>query len=110
MPNYSRNDVVLLRYPFTATSGAKIRPAVIVSGPHPSQDLFFVPLTSQFASLLPGEFLLNDWAAAGLHIPTAAKRGLYTAHQNLILKSVGQVSPADIYQLEMSIKLWLEFK
>lgn len=39
MPNCSRNDVILVRYPFCDLSGAKVRPAVVVSAPHVSQDV-----------------------------------------------------------------------
>ncbi len=66
MPNYSINDVLLVRYPFTDLSGVKVRPAVVVHAPHPSQDSFVVPLTSRLASLQPGEFVLAAWEKAGL--------------------------------------------
>ena len=45
MPNYSKNEVILVRYPFSALSGVKVRPAIIVNAPHVSQDVFIVPLT-----------------------------------------------------------------
>jgi mRNA interferase MazF len=38
------------------------------------------------ASLLPGEFLLADWVKAGLNIPSAVKRGIYTVHPTVVLK------------------------
>jgi mRNA interferase MazF len=40
------NEIILVRYPFSDLSGAKVRPAVIVSAPHVSQDIFVVPLTT----------------------------------------------------------------
>ena len=107
MPSYSKNDVVLVRYPFSALSGVKVRPAVIVNAPHASQDLFIVPLTSRIASALAGEFVLAGWAAAGLHVPTAVKRGLYTAHETLVLKHLGRLTPADAEQVEQSLRQWL---
>ena len=61
MPNSSKNDIILVRYPFSDLSGAKVRPAVVVSAPHSSQDIFVVPLTSKTTPLLAGEFLLADW-------------------------------------------------
>jgi mRNA interferase MazF len=85
MPRYSKNEVILVRYPFTNLSGSKVRPAVVVNAPHASQDAIIVPLTSRISSLLPGEFTLNDWSKAGLNVPSAVKRGLYTVHQNLIV-------------------------
>ena len=61
MSNYSRGEVVLVRYPFSDLSGSKIRPAVIVNAPHTSRDVFILPLTSKTTSLLAGEFILKDW-------------------------------------------------
>ncbi len=107
MPSYSKNEVILVRYPFSALSGVKVRPAIVVNTPHVSQDVFIVPLTSRTTSLLAGEFLLAGWAAAGLHVPTAVKRGLYTAHETLILKRVGRLAPADAEQVDQSLRQWL---
>jgi mRNA interferase MazF len=39
-------DVILVRYPFSDLSSSKLRPAVIVSTAHPSQDILITPLTS----------------------------------------------------------------
>lgn len=80
MPNYSKHDIILVRYPFSDLSASKVRPAVIVSAPHPSQDLFITPLTSKINSLLVGEFILSNWKASGLNVATAVKRGVYTVH------------------------------
>jgi PemK-like, MazF-like toxin of type II toxin-antitoxin system len=109
MASFSKNDVILVRYPFSDLSASKVRPAVVVNAPHVSQDLFIVPLTSRTASLLPGEFLLTEWRAAGLHVPTAVKRGLYTVHETLIVKTVGRLTHLDTEQLERSLREWLGF-
>lgn len=89
MSSYSKNEVILVRYPFSNLSGSKVRPAIIVNAPHASQDVIIVPLTSKISPLLAGKFVLVDWKAAGLNIASAAKRGLYTVHQSLVIKSVG---------------------
>jgi len=89
MPSSSKNDIVLIQYPFSDLSAAKVRPGVIVHAPHPSKDSLIVPLTSRTTGLLPGEFLLSEWKAAGLNVPTAVKRGLYTVHESLIIKLIG---------------------
>ena len=107
MASYSKNDVILVRYPFSDLSGSKVRPAVVVNAPHASKDVFIVPLTSKTASLLAGEFLLADWRAAGLNVPTAVKRGLYTVHRTLIVKTVGKLTPSDAKQVEHSLRDWL---
>jgi mRNA interferase MazF len=107
MPSYYKNDVILVQYPFSDLSAIKVRPAVIANAPHPSQDSLIVPLTSKTTSLLPGEFVLTDWKAAGLNVPTAVKRGIYTVHQSLIVKLVGQLSSQDAQNLEQSLREWL---
>ena len=107
MPNYSKNDVILVNYPFSDLSAIKVRPAIVVNAPHQSQDSIIIPLTSRTTALLHGEFMLSDWAAAGLNVPTAVKRGFYTVHHSLIVKLVGQLSSHDATRVEQSLRGWL---
>jgi mRNA interferase MazF len=107
MPNYSKHDVILVMYPFTDLSGAKIRPAIVVNAPHTSTDLFVVPLTSRVSSLLAGEFLLKDWHGAGLNVPSVVKRGLVTVQSKLVMKIVGRLLTEDTISLEKSLRQWL---
>lgn len=107
MPSYLKNEVVLVHYPFSDLTATKVRPAVVVHAPHVSQDNLIVPLTSQTTPLLAGEFVLSDWASAGLHLPTAVKRGIYTIHSRLVVKKLGQLSPRDAQQVDDSLRLWL---
>ena len=107
MPNYSKNDIILVRYPFSDLSNSKVRPAVIVSSLHPSKDLMIVPLTSKTGSLLPGEFILSGWSIAGLNVPTSVKRGLHTIKENLVVKKIGTLVQTDSEQLENSLRYWL---
>jgi mRNA interferase MazF len=107
MPNYSKNDILLVRYPFTDLSAAKLRPAVVVHAPHSSQDSFIVPLTSRLTGLQAGEFVLADWVNEGLNVQTAVKRGIYTIHPSLIVKFIGQLSEKDSRSLQRSLRAWL---
>ncbi|MBI4707186.1 MAG: type II toxin-antitoxin system PemK/MazF family toxin [Candidatus Omnitrophica bacterium] len=109
MHNYLKNDVIIVHYPFSNVSSSKIRPAVVISVPHVSEDVFVVPLTSRTISLLPGEFVLADWVKAGLNVETAAKRGIYTVNKSLIIKKVGKISLSDSERLESSLREWLGF-
>jgi len=109
MPNCSRNDVVLVRHPFSDLSSSKVRPAIVVSAEHISKDIFVVPLTSRISSLLPGEFELKDWRIAGLNVPTAVKRGIYTIRKDLVVRRVGNLSGHDSKGLENSLRGWLGF-
>lgn len=107
MPIYSKNDIILVRYPFSDLSSSKVRPAVVVSVPHISQDIFIIALTSKTRSLIEGEFVLSEWASVGLNVATAVKRGLYTVQKDLVIKVIGQLADADAQQLEKSLRVWL---
>ncbi|MBD1850906.1 type II toxin-antitoxin system PemK/MazF family toxin [Leptolyngbya sp. FACHB-711] len=107
MPSYSKHDVILVRYPFSDLSNSKVRPAVVVSTSHSSQGMLITPLTSKTGSLIAGEFVLSEWAAAGLNVVTAVKRGVYTVHESLVIKVIGQLARVDADQLEQSLRDWL---
>jgi len=107
MPSYSRHEVVLVRYPFSDLTDAKIRPAIVV-GTAIRSDLLIVPLTSRTGAMAVGEFSLADWRGAGLNVASTVKRGIYTVHTSLVLKSVGRLSSSDTEQLDSSLRLWLE--
>jgi mRNA interferase MazF len=108
MPSYSKNSIILVQYPFSDLTSAKVRPAIVVNASHPSQDCLIVPLTSRTTNLLPGEFVLSDWKAARLNIASAVKRGIYTVHQELIIKRIGPLSTRDSEQLDLALRLWLD--
>lgn len=107
MPSYSKNDVILVSYPFSNLSATKIRPGIVISVSHPSQDVFIVPLTSRTQNLLPGEFVLREWQQAGLNTVTAVKRGIFTLEQSLIIKKIGVLSSIDRNLLTNSLCSWL---
>lgn len=109
MPSYSKNDIILVRYPFSNLSSSKVRPAIVVSAPHVSQDIMIVPLTSKTASLIEGEFVLAEWSTEGLNVATAVKRGLYTVHESLVVRMIGKLADSDAERLEQSLQDWLGF-
>ena len=108
MSDYLTNDIVLVRYPFSDLQVSKVRPAIIVSALHISRDVFIVPLTSRITNLLPGEFVLENWKESRLNVASAVKRGIYTIHQNLIVKKVGCLEQNDQSTLIASLRSWLD--
>jgi mRNA interferase MazF len=64
-------------------------------------------LTSRVTGLLAGEFVLQGWQSAGLNVPSAVKRGLYTLEDLLIVRTVGGLSAPDLRLLEQSLRTWL---
>lgn len=107
MPSYSKGDVVLVSFPFSNLSDSKVRPVIVISTPHASQDLFVLALTSKTARLLTGEFVLSQWKNSGLNVASAVKRGVFTIHESLIVKSVGTLSESDAARVDDSLRNWL---
>lgn len=108
MPSFSRNDVILVAYPFSDRTGVKVRPAVVVSAEHRSHDIIVVPLTSKTDRLLEGEFSLADWQGAGLNVASVVKRGLYTIHESLVIKIVGRLGSDDASRVDAALRRWLD--
>jgi len=107
MPSYYKYSIILVRYSFSDLSSSKVRPAVVVSAAHSSQDILITPLTSNTGKLLAGEFVLSEWEAEGLNVVTAVKRVVYTVHENLVLKVIGKLVNSDAERLEGSLRYWL---
>lgn len=104
---HSFGDVVLVPFPFTDQSGAKKRPAVIVSssGYHANRrDLVIMAISSQARQPLGfGEALINNWQAAGLIKPSVLKPVFTTIEQGLVVRTMGTLSSADLRTLRDAI-------
>lgn len=104
---HSFGDVVLVPFPFTDQSGAKKRPAVIVSssGYNASRrDLVIMAITSQVRQPLGfGEAHIADWQAAGLIKPSVLKPVFTTIEQALVVRTMGALPAADLHTLRETI-------
>lgn len=94
--SYKRGDVVLVPFPFTDLSGAKQRPALIVSPDSLNairEDVVVAAITSQMPPALPPDEVLigaRDLAPTGLLKSSVVKTGkLFTVHQGLIRRKIG---------------------
>jgi mRNA interferase MazF len=92
-------DVVLVPFPFTDQSGAKRRPAAVVSsaGYNGSRrDIVIMAITSQVRMPLGfGEAMVGDWQAAGLIKPSVLKPVFTTIEQHLVIRTMGKLAAAD---------------
>ena len=100
--NCSRNDVVLLPLPFTDLTSRKVRPAVVIG--RNGNDLFLVPISSVLANT---NFLIQEWKAAGLNVPSGIKAQLATIEEKLVVKIVGKLTEADSRVLNSKLRNWL---
>jgi len=107
MSSYSKYDIILVKYPFSDLLSFKVRPAIVISNPSPSKDIFIVPLTSQKITQLPGEFALSNWVEAGLNVQSYIKRGIFTIDESLVILKIGKLQTIDIEYLKKSIVKWL---
>ena len=105
---YSRGDVVLVSLPFTDGSGAKRRPAAIVSSEayHTSRaDAIILLITG---NLDPprrcGDYLLRHWQKAGLLYPSIAKPILATLDRRIIIRKLGTLDPQDLRGVETGLR------
>lgn len=105
--SFRRGDVVLAVVPYSDYRGSKLRPAVVAGARHPSDDEILVPLSSRVSALSPGEFVLPDWANAGLNVPSKVRRFLLTTESREIRRRVGRLSSLSQRQLDQSLKMWL---
>ena len=100
-------EVVLVPFPFTDQSGAKKRPAVVVSGSSYNanrRDLIIMAITSQVHTPLGfGEAMVHGWQAAGLLKPSVLKPVFTTIEQGLVLRSMGTLSAADMGALRQTV-------
>jgi len=92
MNNYSKNEIILVKFPFSDLSFSKIRPAVVINTKYPSFDIIIVPLTSKINNLLPYEFTLTNWIESGLNAPSAVKRGIFTINDKLVVSCQGYIN------------------
>jgi mRNA interferase MazF len=92
MTEYSRGDVVLVSFIFADETGAKRRPAVIISSDayHNGRDeAIIAAITSRTDHLLVGDHLIADWHGAGLLFPSVTTCIIRTIKRDMINKRLG---------------------
>jgi mRNA interferase MazF len=101
-------DVVKADFP--GITGIKRRPAVVISTDTYHQhrpDIIIGLLTTQIASTTtPTDYLLNDWAAAGLLRPSAFRSFLVTIPAADIV-SIGRLSDSDWQEVQARVRIAL---
>ena len=102
-------DVVLI--PFPGAVQTKPRPAVVVSTDlyHRTRpDITFALLTGVVAGALdPTDYVLVDWAAAGLHRPTAFRAFFATRPATEIISQIGTLTDRDWAEVQGRLRLAL---
>lgn len=96
---------------FPGATGVKRRPALVVSTDayHAARpDVIFAVITSQTtAATAPTDYQLQDWAAAGLHKPSAFRSYLATLPASSVAAVVGHLSDRDWQEVQARMRLAL---
>lgn len=113
--SFRQGDVVLVPFPFTDLTAVKQRPASVISPERLNKvrdDLLVAAITSQIPDALgEDELLLSDadLRASGLPKRSIVKAGkIFTIHQGLIRKNLGQIPQATLGQFLQKLRQSLE--
>lgn len=114
---HHRGDVVLVRFPFSARQGAKVRPAVVVQSNHNNVRLpntIIAQLTTNISRIHePTQVFVDpstpDGQSSGLRSQSAVTcENLVTIHESLISRAIGRLSDPLMRQVDDALKASLE--
>jgi mRNA interferase MazF len=105
-------DVVWIDFPGVVQT--KRRPAVILSSAvyySTRPDIIVGLVTSQTSkSTAPTDFMIQDWQAAGLRVPSAFRAFIVTLPRSTVASRIGALVPADWNEVIARVKIALELK
>lgn len=99
-------DVVVADFP--GAMGLKRRPALVVSSHtyHRTRpDVILGLITSQTAGAAGAtDYVLQDWSAAGLHLPSAFRAFLVTLPRSAVSAKIGSLTSRDLDGVRQCVK------
>lgn len=109
MTDFSKYDIVVVKFPFASSLKYKARPAVVLSSEKYNIEsrnaLIILAISSQIESKLEIEFEITDWEFSGLLKPSIFKSSVATIDQDVIVAKLGKLSQKDSQKLEKMITL-----
>lgn len=107
-----RGDIVLVPFPFTDLSAAKVRPAVVVSPVQEGPDVIIAFISSTISKSAATDIVITPEDAAfsetGLHRASTFRMAkLLTIERSLIQRWLGRVSPEFQAKLDKGLGLAL---
>jgi mRNA interferase MazF len=109
-------DVVLLSYPFTDLSGAKVRPAVVISPTtynQASQDAAFILITTNTTRRSSYDLIIQqahpEFQLTGLRYDSAVRIDkVFALNQKLVVKTIGRIGSQLQREVERQLRVFLE--
>ena len=105
--SYERGTIVLVRFVFADETGAKQRPALILSTPqyHAGRhEVVVAALTSNVGRMLVGDHAIKAWRRAGLPLPSVVTGILRTIKRDMIVGTLGALSGSDLRAVERHVR------
>ena len=96
-------DVLVVPFPFTDRDANKRRPALVVSNAlfnNQHNQLVLAMITTATDNSWLSDVAFAHWQEAGLKVACHFRLKLFTLDQNLILKTVGQLSSQDVKSVQ----------
>ena len=109
-------DAVLLSYPFTDLSGAKVRPAVVISPAtynQSSHDAVFILITTNTARRSPFDLIIQqahpEFQLTGLRYESAIRIDkIFSLSKKLVIKTIGRIGAQLQREVERQLRAFLE--
>jgi mRNA interferase MazF len=109
-----RGDVVLLDYPFSDSSGSKVRPALVVQSDWNNARLSctivaLITKNIRRAAREPAHLLIDistpDGQSSGLRVTSAVTcNNLYTVNEKHLVHTIGQLSTPTMLEIDACLK------
>lgn len=107
MTGCNRGDVILVAFVFSEETGAKLRPALVISSSayHRSrQEVIVAAITSNVDRCLLGDHLIDSWQAAGLLFPSLVTAIVRTIKRDMIQRKLGSLVKADVHAVDAALR------
>jgi mRNA interferase MazF len=104
-----RGEIYLAPFPFTDLARTKRRPVCVASdqGFNAGDDVVVAMITSRQSRIVRpgvGDFVVGDWAAAGLLAASVLRAGrLWTSEKRLLGAGLGALTAPDILELDRAL-------
>ena len=105
-------DVVVVPFPFTDRDATKRRPALVISNALFNQQhdqLVLAMITTTTENVWQSDVSLMNWQEIGLKVACQVRLKLFTLNYDLILKTVGKLSPKDIKSVQVILAKYIDY-
>ena len=109
MTNFSKYDVVVVKFPFASSLKYKARPAVILSSDiyneSKRETLIILAISSSKENKLDFELEIQNWQKAGLLKSSIFKSSIATIEKESVISKLGRLEEEDSKKLEKMIEV-----